>query len=354
MISSLEETVEAQNSNLRATIASVETAMQAANVALENRINELNGELTALTEKVNSNSASITDNTGAIATLATLVNNAQAAIDALEAASVDKVALESLKDTMNSAIDTITDRVDALAEELKAVTDKLNINTNSINDIKSWYESIQRALNLAELAYGEVGVLKSNEASLNASVDLLQVAMNEAKQTIVAAEGRVTVLENKVATLETAKNNLENAIVNLQNAVDKKADSTTLNEKITELQAAITALEALKNDYVAADVELKADLEAIVVAAKEAAINSAQALVDIASAELQANIDAMHDALLQADSDNKAAMEAAIAEAEHSHRVTESISLAVGIISFVGMIAVTCYVLILKKKHIRG
>lgn len=60
---------------------------------------------------------------------------------------------------------------------------------------------------------------------------------------------------------------------------DQKADTETVNAAIQELQDAISALEAVKDNYVSADAELKAVLENKIAAAKNDAIDLVNAKV---------------------------------------------------------------------------
>ena len=106
-------------------------------------------------------------------------------------------------------------------------------------------------------------------------------------------EGDKTELNNKI---DAAKAELQGKIDAVESALANKADAATVNAAIAELQTAIEALEAVKNNYIGADDDLRTELEGKIANAQTAAISAAETLVNNAKAELQSKIDAKADA----------------------------------------------------------
>jgi hypothetical protein len=79
--------------------------------------------------------------------------------------------------------------------------------------------------------------------------------------------------------VNAAKDLVDAAKAELQNAIDSKADTATVNSAIANLQNSITVLENAKDNYIAADAALKAELEEKIAKAKQEAIDAAKGYI---------------------------------------------------------------------------
>ena len=79
--------------------------------------------------------------------------------------------------------------------------------------------------------------------------------------------------------INTLAQNLNSAKAELQAKIDTKADAAAVNAAIAKLQNAIAALEKAKDNYIAADTALKAELEAAIAKAKQEAIDAAKGYI---------------------------------------------------------------------------
>jgi hypothetical protein len=112
----------------------------------------------------------------------------------------------------------------------------------------------------------------------------LSTAINGLKSELESAD---IALANLITALTTRVTQTESDIATL---VSGKADVTFVNEKINELKTLIDALDAVKDNYKAADNELKANLESQIADAKTYALNTATTLVESAKSELNSVI----------------------------------------------------------------
>lgn len=109
-----------------------------------------------------------------------------------------------------------------------------------------------------------------------------------------------------------AVDQLKGAASVLQTAIDTKADAATVAAALQNLENALQALEATKDNYIAADEQLKAELKEAIEKAKQEAIGAALK-------ELEEAIDAYEEAkdnYIAADAQLKAELEAAIEKAK--------------------------------------
>ena len=127
---------------------------------------------------------------------------------------------------------------------------------------------------------------KADTATLNQKVTDLIAAIAAAEDAAKTyADGKDTALQTQLtAAIATAKgeaitaaeNLVNTAKAELQTVIDNKADTAAVNAAIANLQNAITALENAKDNYIAADATLKAELEEKIAKAKQEAIDAAK------------------------------------------------------------------------------
>lgn len=200
----------------------------------------------------------------------------------------------------------------------------------------------------------------------------------------------ITLTENitlyaKWATYAELIASLEKAVEELNAAIANKADTATVNAAIKELQDAIDALEAVKDNYASADTALKTEFESKITSAQttlESAIDALSGELDSVKSELDkvkseleakdselaekdselvakdnelaekdSELEAKDAALEKADADNKAAIEAAMNEADSANKTLGIIGLVIGCVSFVGMAAMAVFTFLIKKKQ---
>ena len=112
-----------------------------------------------------------------------------------------------------------------------------------------------------------------DNTELNSLKAELADADNQIKGLITALTAKVEKTESDIASL-----------------VSNKADVTLVTEKVEELKGLINSLDAVKNNYLTADEELKNQLTTVINNAKQQAIDSAAELVNNAKTELNAAI----------------------------------------------------------------
>ena len=126
---------------------------------------------------------------------------------------------------------------------------------------------------------------KADIATLNAKVAELNAAIATAEATAKTyTDSAVTTLNAAIITakdeaVDAAKDLVDAAKAELQAAIDNKADTAAVNAAIANLQNAITALQNAKDNYIAADAVLKAELEAAIAKAKQEAIDAAKGYI---------------------------------------------------------------------------
>ena len=200
----------------------------------------------------------------------------------------------------------------------------------------------------------------------------------------------ITLTENitlyaKWATQNELIASLDKAVEELNAAIASKADTEAVNAAIKELQDAIDALEEVKDNYASADTTLKTELESKIASAQttlESAIDALSGELDNVKSELDkvkseleakdselaekdselvakdnelaekdSELVAKDAALEKADADNKAAIEAAMNEADSANKTLGIIGLVIGCVSFVGMAAMAVFTFLIKKKQ---
>ncbi|MBQ8302623.1 MAG: InlB B-repeat-containing protein, partial [Clostridia bacterium] len=190
----------------------------------------------------------------------------------------------------------------------------------------------------------------------------------------------ITLTENitlyaKWATQHELIASLEKAVEELNAAVlSNDTDIDTINEKIQEIS---NKIELLENTY-ATDTEVKeaiATAKSEAISALESAIDALSGELDNVKSELEAKdselaekdselvakdnelaekdseLVAKDAALEKADADNKAAIEAAMNEADSANKTLGIIGLVIGCVSFVGMVAMAVFTFLIKKKQ---
>ena len=251
---------------------------------LTSRVETLESELAAAKSDISTNASKVAQLTADLATInASLTDLSNKLTNDYATKAELTNAINSAKDTINSTIDALTIRVQNLEAGLAEANGKININTTDVgtlktdvSTLKTWQTEAQNAIEALETLTGTQG---TNISALQTAVAELQATMNTANGKIAAAENRIAALEDKVSALETAKTNLENAVSALQTAVADKADTATVNAAIAELQTAIEALEAVKNNYIGADDDLRTELEAAIERAKQEAIEASKGYI---------------------------------------------------------------------------
>lgn len=119
---------------------------------------------------------------------------------------------------------------------------------------------------------------KAEKEEVENAIEELRGLIDDIKEYMDVQDSNIKIEINKtitsaITTITKAYNKaIDDAKTELQTLIDSKADSQTIIESITKLQNAITTLEEIKNNYVDADAQLKAELEAIIEKAKEEAV----------------------------------------------------------------------------------
>ena len=280
--------------------------------AIAKELQELNDADDALQNTIASGDNDLSDE---IFALSMAIQNAQNTIDNLDndyatdsQLGALKTALETADDTMTTAINTLIGRVDNIEGALNGI-DLSQIATN-----KTSIDTLTAELNAIETTVAQLDNTFINNTELSNAINGLKGELEIAD----------TTLTNLITTLTTRVTQTENDIATL---VSDKANVTFVNEKINELKDLIDALDAIKDNYVTADGELKADLESQITGAKTYALNTATSLVESAKAELTSAIALKVDtATLNAkvsDLNSAITMAESIAKAYTDGKVTE-------------------------------
>ena len=254
-------------------IARLKTAVQdleAALAAAEARIDDLEDRIDALEGKVSA--------------LEIAKQNLDAAVAALNAAINDKADTATLNQKVTDLIAAIAATEDAAKTYADGKDTALQTQlTAAIATAKG--EAITAAENLVNTAKAELQTAINNKAdiaTLNAKVAELNAAIATAETTAKAyTDSAVTTLNAAIITakdeaVDAAKDLVDAAKAQLQAAIDNKADTAAVNAAIANLQNAITALQNAKDNYIAADAALKAELEEKIAKAKQEAIDAAK------------------------------------------------------------------------------
>ena len=306
----------------------LEAALESADNTMNEAINALTVRVVVIENKLDGidlsqiaiNKANIATLTGELSNLNALINTIQANFTSADAhlqAQIDALDAKLTK-LINETVAELTAGVNQLKNDLVAANGKIDTNTADIGTLKADVSALQTWKSEAQDAIDALEALTATQgtkiSALQTAVTALQTAVNTANDQIAAAENRIAVLEGKVADLETAKTDLQNAVTALQAAVATKADTATLNNAVANLQSAINALNAVKDNYIAADAKLKAELEGLIADAKSEAITAANDALTAAKNELNAAIAQKADTATL--NEKVAALTAAIGNAE--------------------------------------
>lgn len=271
----------------QSTIAALETltATQSADIArLKTAVQDLEAALAAAEARIDDAEDRIAALEGKVSALEIAKQNLDAAVAALNAAINNKADTA----TLNQKVTDLIAAIAAAEDAAKTYADGKDIAlqtrlTAAIATAKG--EAITAAENLVNTAKAELQTAINNKAdiaTLNAKVSELNAAIATAEATAKAyTDSAVTTLNAAIITakdeaVDTAKDLVDAAKAQLQAAIDNKADTTAVNAAIANLQNAITALQNAKDNYIAADAALKAELEEKIAKAKQEAIDAAK------------------------------------------------------------------------------
>ena len=271
----------------QSTIAALEalTATQSADIArLKTAVQSLEAALAAAEARIDDAEDRIAVLEGKVSALETAKQNLDAAVAALNAAINNKADTATLNQKVTDLIAAIAAAEDAAKTYADGKDTALQTRlTAAIATAKG--EAITAAENLVNTAKAELQTAINNKAdiaTLNAKVAELNTAIATAEATAKAyTDSAVTTLNAAIITakdeaVDAAKDLVDAAKAQLQAAIDNKADTTTVNAAIANLQNAITALQNAKDNYIAADAALKAELEEKIAKAKQEAIDAAK------------------------------------------------------------------------------
>ena len=150
--------------------------------------------------------------------------------------------------------------------------------TGDISGINDQINTLAQNLNSAKAELQTKIDTKADAAAVNAALTDLQSAidaLNAVKDDYVTADDALKAdLEEKInaaksAAVSAAEELVSSAKAELQTKIDTKANAADVNTAIAKLQNAIAALEKAKDNYIAADTVLKAELEASIAKAKQ-------------------------------------------------------------------------------------
>ncbi len=345
---------DAQLNMLKTTLDAADATMSTAIAALTTCVQNLEADLAAANDKINTNASDITTLKSDVATLNTWKTQAQSTITALQTLteiqgtdiSKLKVAVQNLEAEIaatKARIDDLEDRIDALEGKV-----------SSLEIAKQNLDAAVAALNAAITNKADTATLNQKVSELNTAIGVAEAAAKayaDEKDTVLKTELTAAIATAKSEAITTAENLVNTAKAELQTAIDSKADISTLNIKVSELNTAIATAEATAKAYTDSAVTT---LNATIITAKDEAVDVAKNLVDAAKAELQAAIDNKADATtvnaaianlqnaitaLQNTKDNYIAADAAL-KAELEEKIAkakqEAIDAAKGYIPYIG------------------
>ena len=261
------------------------TATQGADIArLNTAVRDLEAELAAANARIDDAEDRIAVLEGKVSALETAKQKLDAAVAALNAAIIGKADTALLNQKVTDLIAAIAAAEDAAKTYADGKDTTLQTQlTAAIATAKG--EAITAAENLVNTAKAELQTAINNKAdiaTLNAKVAELNAAIATAEATAKAyTDSAVTTLNAAIITakdeaVDAAKDLVDAAKAQLQAAIDNKADTATVNAAIANLQNAITVLQNAKDNYIAADAALKAELEEKIAKAKQEAIDAAK------------------------------------------------------------------------------
>ncbi|MBQ9162672.1 MAG: InlB B-repeat-containing protein, partial [Clostridia bacterium] len=258
---------------------------------------------------------------------------------------------------------------DELAAEIKKVTDLIDALDSTYATDTAVSEAIEQAKKYVTDAYTTAlnNAVADLETKIAAQIDPTELAAEIKKVTdlidaLDSTYATDTAVKEAIATakseaISAAEQLVNNAKTELNAAIASKADTAAVNAAIKELQDAIDALEAVKDNYASADTALKTELESKIASAQttlESAIDALSGELDNVKSELdkvKSELEAKDAALEKAGADNKAAIEAAMNEADSANKTLGIIGLIIGCVSFVGMAAMVVFTFLIKKKQ---
>ena len=292
-VTALKSDVAALNSwkaQSQSTIAALETltATQSGDIArLKTAVQDLEAELVAAEARIDDAEDRIAALEGKVSALEIAKQNLDAAVAELNAAINNKADTATLNQKVTDLIAAIAAAEDAAKTYADGKDTALQTQlTAAIATAKG--EAITAAENLVNTAKAELQTAINNKAdiaTLNAKVAELNAAIATAGATAKAyTDSAVTTLNAAIITakdeaVDAAKDLVDAAKAQLQAAIDNKADTAAVNAAIANLQNAITALQNAKDNYIAADAALKAELEEKIAKAKQEAIDAAKGYI---------------------------------------------------------------------------
>jgi len=261
------------------------TGTQGTDIAnLKLAVQSLEAELAAANARIDDAEDRIAALEGKVSALEIAKQNLDAAVAALNAAINNKADTATLNQKVTDLIAAIAAAEDAAKTYADGKDTALQTQlTAAIATAKG--EAITAAENLVNTAKAELQTAINNKAdiaTLNAKVSELNAAIATAEATAKAyTDSAVTTLNAAIITakdeaVDAAKDLIDAAKAQLQAAIDNKADTAAVNAAIANLQNAITALQNAKDNYIAADAALKAELEEKIAKAKQEAIDAAK------------------------------------------------------------------------------
>ena len=211
-----------------------------------------------------------------IAALSTAIQNAQETIDNLDNGYATDAQLDALKAALESADDTMTAAIHALTGRVENIEGALNgIDLSQIAANKTSIDTLTAELSAIETTVAQLDNTFVNNTELSTAISGLKGELESAGTTltnlITALTTRVTQIESDIAAL-----------------VSNKADVTLVNEKINELKDLIDVLDAVKDNYITADTELKEELTALIT-------NTKAEIVELILAGDKANADVLEE-----------------------------------------------------------
>ena len=264
---------------LQQELQAADAAINSAIAALTTRVQDLEADLAAVNSKVDTNTSDVTALKSDVAALNTWKAQSQSTI----------AALETLTATQSADIARLKTAVQSLEAELAAANARIDDAEDRIAVLEGKVSALEIAKQNLDAAVAALNAAinnKADTATLNQKVTDLIAAIAAAEDAAKTyADGKDTALQTQLtAAIATAKgeaitaaeNLVNTAKAQLQAAIDNKADTTTVNAAIANLQNAITALQNAKDNYIAADAALKAELEEKIAKAKQEAIDAAK------------------------------------------------------------------------------
>lgn len=264
---------------LKQQLQEADAAINAAIAALTTRVQDLEAGLAAVNSKVDTNTSDVTALKSDVAALNTWKAQSQSTIAALQTLtatqSADIARLKTAVQDLEAALAAAEARIDDAEDRIAVLEGKVSALETAKQNLDAAVAALNAAINN-----------KADTATLNQKVTDLIAAIAAAEDAAKTyADGKDTALQTQLtAAIATAKGEaisaaetlVNNAKSELQSAIDTKADAATVNVAIANLQNAITALQNAKDNYIAADAALKAELEAAIAKAKQEAIDAAK------------------------------------------------------------------------------